>query len=152
MAVLDTIRLTDILCSAQLKLATPLTAQTIGTGPVKLAYADTERIINGSCVTPSHANSRFTVSEGGDFRFTFAAAGEWGNLDEIFFTNYKNGAIINPNGGVFLIGRGAKPVLMIYDGVFTFEAGDYHEVFCNVATGSSSLVIKSATVTMERLP
>jgi len=145
-------KLSEVLCAAQLKLATPLSAQTVGASPAKLNYADTERIINGSCIAASHANSRFIVSEDGDYRFTFAAAGEFGNLDEIFFTNYKNGVIINPNGGTFFVGKGAKPIPMSWDGVFTFSAGDYHEVYLNVASGTSSLVIKSATATMEKLP
>lgn len=143
---------------AHMILSTPYTGgQIIGLTPIKISLFDTiDHDINGA-VTPLVDTSeavpahKFTIDKGGLFAVYGTVTAEFSSSAVLLLTLYKNGTPITPP--VELQGRGAgKPVMFAYTGLVDLVATDYLEVYAVADTASTSVLITSSSMIVERKP
>jgi len=143
---------------AQITLQTPYSVgQTLNTSPAKLSAFDTiSKNINGA-VTPAVDSSeatpahKFTIVKSGLFRVYGTIEAEFASSDAVTLRLYLNGS---PTGRpVTIQGRGAgKPVLFSYIDLATFSAANELEIYALSDSASTSFLVKSSSVIVERMP
>jgi hypothetical protein len=141
---------------AHMILSTPYTSgQTFGTTPAKISLFDTiHHDVNGA-VTPvvdtseSVPNHSFTCDKAGTYDISGTVNAEFSSSDAISMQMYVNGS---PVGYVIeLQGRGAgKPVSFTYDDKIDANVNDVIEVYAFSDAASTSVLVTSASMTLER--
>lgn len=143
---------------AHMSLGTPYTVgQTLGTTPAKLSAFDTiNKDINGA-VTPLVDTSeavpahKFTIDKTGLYRVYGTIEAEFASSDAVSMQLYVNG--VASGRPVTLQGRGAgKPVLFSYIDIASFTATDYLEIYAYSDAASTSTLITSSSMIVERMP
>ena len=141
-----------------MSLGTPYTGgQILGTTPVKLSAFDTiDQNINGAVTptvdtneaTPAHL---FTIDKTGLYRIYGTIEAEYASAASVSMQLYING--VAAGKPVTLQGRGTgKPVLFSYIDITSLTATDYLEIYAYSDAASTSTIIKSSSVIVERMP
>lgn len=141
---------------AHMTLPTPYTGgQTIGLTPAKISLFSTiHHDINGA-VTPivdaseASATHKYTIDKTGLYAVYGTVVAEYASSDAVALQLYKNGASFGPP--VILQGRGAgKPVLFAYNDLVDLVATDYLEVWAYSDATSTSVLVTSSSMVVER--